>query len=124
MRMNFGRFRRCKMTYKASKYNYATQNEHGDYLICNLIAGINSLQTIPASSKALVELMLGKESVVGEELIPEIEKYAKMGFFVGNDIDEMFTIKTLYDEKVNSNLLNLIIMTTGQCNFRCKSSLK
>lgn len=108
------------MAYKVSKYNYVTTNDNGNYLACNLIRGLSSLQLIPADSKHLVDIILHGETTIDDTQVSQLRKYIDTGLIVDEKQDELFTIKSLYNDKVNANVLNLIIMTTGQCNFRCK----
>lgn len=120
MKQNFGKLRRCKMAYKVSKYNFITNNENGDYVICNLIKGPKSLRIIPTKYRELVDILSKSGTVITDSSNPELEQYRNMGYLTDENTDELETIDLMYDEVINEHNLQLTIMSTGQCNFRCK----
>lgn len=108
------------MMMKPSKYNYITRDENGDYLVCNLIKGRASLRRIHACDVSLVNVLESDKVLTDEHLTSGIKALAEAGFLINEQENELFMIDTLYENRVNMNCLNLIIMTTGQCNFRCR----
>lgn len=105
---------------KPSKYNYITRDDNGDFLVCNLVKGRESLRRIHARDACLVDVLESDKMLTDESMTFGIRALAEAGFLIDEQENELFIIDTLYENKVNTNCLNLIIMTTGQCNFRCK----
>lgn len=108
------------MKLKPSKYNYIVKTENEDYLICNLISGYRSLRKIRSCDADLIGLLESVEIMADDKQGNAIQSLCNAGFLIDEQENELFKVKTLYENKVYASYLNLIIMTTGQCNFRCK----
>ena len=108
------------MQLKPSNYNYIVKDDNGDYLVCNLIKGYQSLRRISSSDTDFVSLLSSADSLQCDYSDNIIQLFVDAGFLIDENENELFKIKVLYENKVYNNYLNLIIMTTGQCNFRCK----
>lgn len=107
------------MNFKPSQYNYVTEDKNGDYLICNLAIGMPSLRRIKKHRKKVVDYLLGKEANI-DLTESEVDLLNGTGLIVNSSINELHMLKAMHTDLINANKLNLIIMTTGQCNFRCK----
>lgn len=109
------------MGYKVSKFNYLINCEDGTMRMYNSLTGIDSLMIVDSPTKESVFSVLSGASSV-DDISAEIrEELLKRGYLVSQNKDEDYAVKlnmleTIYDEKY----LNLIIMPTEQCNFRCK----
>ena len=101
-------------------YNYITRDDNGDFFVCNLVKGLASLRKIHRCDDYLISILKSDSILPDDCQIPGIKALVEAGFLIDENENELFTIGTLYENKVNMNCLNFIIMTTGQCNFRCK----
>ena len=117
----FGKYRRCNiMTCKVSRYNYITKYDNDYYLIMNLLQGPGSMRVIPVASNELVDLLSKSDTIVNDSTIPDLEKFKNLGYLIDEEKNEILAVKDLYNNIIYDNSLSLIIMSTGQCNFRCK----
>lgn len=105
------------MYYKPSKYNLFTRDSENNILLANTLE--NKFVKITGENQEDIFNILNKD-VVGEE----IEKYPflkKYNFVVKESIDERKIADLKYNECVYSNnLLELTIIPTDACNFRCR----
>ncbi|MCD8380448.1 MAG: radical SAM protein [Lachnospiraceae bacterium] len=95
---------------KKSRYNYAVLNNNGQYLLFN------------TGNHALVELdSTCYQSYLSDNLSPDIsDTLSDMGFLVHDDVDELNQLRTIRDNYCQYYpQMNLTIMTTEKCNFRC-----
>ena len=110
-----------KMNYKVSMFNYVLNCEDGSLRMYNSLSGLDSLMIVGKSAKESVLSVLADTDSV--ESVPARIKEAliQRGYLVSDNKDEDYAVRlkmleTIYNEKY----LNLIIMPTEQCNFRCK----
>lgn len=107
------------MEYKASRYNYFTRNPAGELLMFNTYHGRDSFIKASGEQADRMEEGLsaqGNLALLKEEEIPLL---AEKGFLVPEDEDELVKLKLLRYNTVKDRILNITILTTGQCNFRC-----
>lgn len=109
------------MNYKVSMFNYVLNCEDGSLRMYNSLTGLDSLMIVGKSAKESVLSVLADTDSV--ESVPARIKEAliQRGYLVSDNKDEDYAVRlkmleTIYNEKY----LNLIIMPTEQCNFRCK----
>lgn len=105
--------------YKLSKYNFFTKNSSRQLLLFNSLNGIKSLYKIPQDMADLVRDVLASKRAITD--LPEtlIRKLIERGFIVDKRIDEDEYLKSYYLDKVGQSILNLTILPTEKCNFRC-----
>lgn len=109
------------MNYKLSSFNYILCCADGSLRLYNSMYGANSLIAISSQLKGEILSVLNGTSSI--DRIPEYikDELIKCGYIVPTDSDEDYAleiknIKTIMNEKY----LQLVIMPTEQCNFRCR----
>lgn len=109
------------MKYKVSSFNYISPCLDGTLRLYNSMNGMNSLLMVDRLLKDDVLSVLNGTLPV--DVIPEYVKAALIhhGYLVPENKDEDYAVKIKMAETVlDDKYLNLIIMPTEQCNFRCK----
>jgi len=100
---------------KPSMYNYFTENRQGELLIYNTFTG--SLGKINVGNADTVRYWLSeKPEIVDESLTDLYIKMVKLGFLVPEEQDEAIKMSLINRD---SNSMDLIILPTEQCNYRC-----
>ena len=105
--------------YKLSRFNYYTHNLQGDLLLYNSYIGVQSMLKIPAQLVEYYEPFFQQEKDLQELSEKQLEVFSQHGIIVPEEEDELAKLKLVRYNVVNSRILSLIILTTGQCNFRC-----
>lgn len=105
------------MLLKPSKFNYFTTNKNGDLLLFNSLKGMESLVKL---DKVLdKELIMALTNHHQSTKLSVHSDLIKKGIFVPETVNENL-LRTYYQlESQYANYLNLIIMPTENCNFRC-----
>lgn len=106
--------------YKLSKYNFHTWNDNEELLLFNSYSGADSFLKVEKNDSKLFESYFDNENDINS--LPEnvLAKLDSKGFIVPETEDEKQKLKLIYLSELNNSVLNLIILPTGQCNFRCK----
>ena len=106
------------MGYKASKFNFFTETTSGDIIIFNTYRGIDSIRKISSTKKDYFINLLRSEKIASDnsELFRSL---FDRGFLVDENCDEDQRLRLLYLNGINNGTLNLLILPTEQCNFRC-----
>lgn len=110
-------------TMKLSKYNFSTYDVEGNLIMYNFLTGIPSLTKIMKQDvNKFTQLFLTDaeiQSIACEGYSEAVNNLLQKGILVAADTNE----EVLYDAKcydeVYDSKLNLTILPTGQCNFRC-----
>lgn len=105
------------MRYKTSKFNILVDNKKGYILLYNACQGTKSFLKVRQNSNLLHYLEK-------EIIIPSNDECADIlinkGFIVPYELDETENLRELFERKINSKQLNLIISPTTNCNLRCQ----
>jgi uncharacterized protein len=110
--------RRTVMTYKPSKFNYIHTRGNGELRMYNSMGGTKSLSIIqPEQAEAIKRLL---KNGAGTEAGKYESFLINHGFLVPaeRDEDSLRTLRMM--EQTTDSTLDLIILPTEQCNFRCK----
>lgn len=102
--------------YKVSKYNTII-SKGKDILIYNSLKGIDSLCKLDAEKWNKLIKSIDAPNKKANELI--INDFIEKGIIIDSDLDEEILRKYKHNNVLNNNLLNLILMPTEKCNFRC-----
>ena len=103
------------MEYKLSKYN--TYIDLGEYLY---MYNSYSAKIIKISRKAMLYEKMKNRDVNSIEDIKSFKELLRQGFIVRYNEDEELKRKLHINDLVMNNKLVFTILTTRQCNFRCK----
>ena len=109
------------MEYKLSEFNYFLNCNNGTLRMYNSMSGVDSLLIVDKSIKEDVISVLN-----GSRSANDIPDYIRTelfnrGYLVPNDRDEDYELKIKRAANIlDKRYLNLIIMPTELCNFRCK----
>lgn len=110
------------MRYVKSKYNYFHSDADGNILMCNFVRGSSSFLKVKKSDgKAFNALIEADE--LGDSDLEKHGFYRELvdkGYYIGENEDELFNIRTLYYESTMAPILSLTVMPTEKCNFRCR----
>jgi uncharacterized protein len=106
------------MIYKPSKFNFIHKCENGELRLYNSLEGSKSLSIIPLerTEDTVALLENGAVSLNGGYEAFLIDH----GFLVPKERDEDSRRKLRMMEETTDSTLELIILPTEQCNFRCK----
>lgn len=104
--------------YKPSKFNYVHTCENGELRLYNSMIGTRSLSIIPPEHSNAVRALLKQGAVPGSGeydafLIPR-------GFLVPEERDEDRLCAQRVMSLTAGSTMDLILLPTEQCNFRCK----
>jgi uncharacterized protein len=106
------------MTYKPSKFNYVHHCDNGELRLYNSMIGTGSLSVIQADSAPLVLDLLKHGSDSRDET--EAGFLIDRGYLVPLERDEdRLRVQRVMEVTVGSTM-DLILLPTEQCNFRCK----
>ena len=105
---------------KVSRFNYYTENAEGDLLLYNTMKGAESLLKIREPYRQTVQELLDHRLEPEELPEPLRERLAAGGFLVPAEEDEGQKLKSLYLDCIDAPELELTILPTEQCNFRCR----
>ena len=105
------------VTYIPSKFNALTKTEDGGIVVYNSYTG--AIVNFEADEREEVMTALKRQ---GSPALDTEVKQALFdsGFIVKDTIDEMKRADLLHQSMHRTDMLHLILMTTEQCNFRCR----
>ena len=108
-----------KKKLKSSMFNYLIQNEKGDYILYNSYMGASKAKKILKKKKKQLEHYLSEAEIYPEE-DALLNALVQAGFIVNFEVNEKANRDLLRMQKIMDNKLQLILLPTEQCNFRCK----
>ena len=106
--------------YKLSQFVFHTESANGDLLLYNTLIGRASLLKIRKPYDEIIREVLCRRE--NPEVLPQrirnvlIEKE----FLIPEDWNEHQQLKALYIDCIDSPILELTLLPTEQCNFRCR----
>lgn len=105
--------------FKLSKYNIIFNNDDSTFIF-NSYSGLSSISKI--NKKDNVDLIDSFNNDFDESQFSEEQKSIlyKKGLIVEDNEDELEKVKYFYNKIVNGTVMNLTILPTRCCNFRCK----
>lgn len=104
-----------RVSYIPSRYNVKVQDEFGQWIIYNSFTG--AVGAIPKDKEVDI-LPLLKGECLGP-LEGEAKILEQKGFLVKRGIDETRRVSLMKQSRQSAKNLNLILMPTEECNFRC-----
>ena len=107
--------------YKVSKYNIKIKENDGKLYIFNAFKGINDIRYIE-SDHAIYDVFSNSSPIFDETQFSkdDIETLKNHGLIVDESEDEIQKAMFYLDEMIHGETLCLTILTTRNCNFRCK----
>lgn len=110
------------MRYVKSKYNYFHSDAHGNILMCNFVRGSSSFLKVNKSDVITFSNLIEADELSDSDLEKHgsYRELVDKGYYISENEDELFNIRTLYYESTMAPLLSLTIMPTEKCNFRCR----
>lgn len=105
---------------KLSKFNFYTTNTKGELLLFNTLVGTKSFIKIHKTSSNMIEDVLKRKCKledVPNECLKILREY---GYVIEDDVNEDDYINKIYVDKVADSKLELTLLSTEQCNFRCR----
>lgn len=103
--------------YKPSMFNYSFINDD-KLILYNSFKGTESIIEVDSSKVKIVQEWLTRESIdIDNE---DFRKLCEYGFFVQEDVNEKNLKNLMYAQRMCEPILDLTILTTKECNFRCK----
>lgn len=104
---------------KPSMFNYSTQIDN-NLVLYNSMIGISSICKVDDNKKQKVLSLLNAEQIESDEYDQDLKKLQEYGFLVNYEKNEKNARNLLYGQYVFDGVLNLVLHTTKQCNFRCE----
>lgn len=102
--------------YKPSRFNIQATDDDGSLFISNTYSG--AFLSIPESRAAETKELLKRGTNAIEKDLEQV--LVKNGFIVGNDVNELFRARMMHEiVGRKTDTLQLIFLTSEQCNFRC-----
>lgn len=105
---------------KLSKYNYYTRNDNQELLLFNTLNGTKSFLKVSRENASAAEAFLsgkGEKSGLSSSLYDELVKW---GYVIPEELDEDVLLRAIYVDSISDPRLQITILPTEQCNFRCK----
>lgn len=101
---------------KPSRFNYVIPN--GDMTL--FFNGLTeSFFEVPVARTEIYKEIIGSPTVYADTFKPFIEKMAREGFVIDDNIDEDSILESKYRKVRQEDLYHLMILPTYQCNLRC-----
>ena len=105
------------VTYIPSKFNALTKTEDGGLVVYNSYTG--AIVNFEAGEREEVMTALKRQGSTA--LDTEVKQALfESGFIVKDTVNEMQRADLLHQSMHRTDMLHLILMTTEQCNFRCR----
>lgn len=109
------------MDYKLSSFNYIFNCDDGSLRLYNSMYGSNSLMIVTPEIKDDILFVLNDINHVKNISECMKNELVKHGYLISKDKNEEYALKINNAKTIlNEKYLQLIIMPTEQCNFRCK----
>ena len=104
---------------KISKYNFTTWNQSEELLLFNTFVGTKSLIKVSNKTAKIVDQVLNHNLPI-KALPPSVyQELLNSGYIIPDERDENLVIKDIFLDYVCDSRLELTIIPTEQCNFRC-----
>lgn len=111
------------MNLKKSKFNYSIIDQEGNLIIYNFLRGIPSLTKVAKKDidkfSQLVLKNTGISNASSNGYTKAISSLIESGLLVDEKTDENVLLDAKCYNAIYDNKLQLIILPTGQCNFKC-----
>ncbi|PLR77947.1 radical SAM/SPASM domain-containing protein [Bacillus sp. V3-13] len=106
--------------WKKSRFNVRSMSKSGEVILYNSLSG--AIGIVPQKERGIADSLL-KKGVLSEEVVsktPLANDLIANGYFITSDTDEFQKAAELHHNYFNNEkALQLIIMPTEECNFRC-----
>lgn len=102
---------------KASMCNFVHESENGDLYLYNSLQGTKSLIFVNSRKASKIREMLSLE--YSEEEDEEYNLLVKNGYLIEDDADEQQAREYKFLKVVSEPRLNITILPTEKCNFKC-----
>ncbi|EKS7869171.1 SPASM domain-containing protein [Bacillus cereus] len=106
--------------WKKSRFNVRSITKSGELILYNSLTG--AIGVVPEDEKEIADTLL-KKGILNEEIISSVSLANDLitnGYFVTSDTNEYKQAAELHKHYFNNEkTLQLIIMPTEECNFRC-----
>lgn len=113
---------------KLSKYNYSIFDQEGNLIIYNFLRGISSLTKVLKKDIQKFSQLFLENTAISSELYKKhtitINNLIKSGILVDENTDENILLEAKYYNDIYNNKLQLVILPTGKCNFKCSYCLE
>ncbi|PWM27208.1 MAG: hypothetical protein DBX36_03120 [Oscillospiraceae bacterium] len=109
--------------YKFSKFNTYVENECGEMIIFNSLSITNAFCKLNPDNTIIFKEALNKKqaNLISENILGHL---LNRSMIVNDSIDEMKNLEYMKMQVItrtlSGNILGLIILPTGKCNFRCE----
>ena len=111
------------MNLKKSKFNYSIIDQEGNLIIYNFLRGIPSLTKVAKKDidkfSQLVLKNTGISNASSNGYTKAISSLIESGLLIDEKTDENVLLDAKCYNAIYDNKLQLIILPTGQCNFKC-----
>lgn len=105
---------------KLSKYNYCTYNKDNELLLFNSMQGTVSMLKVPQEYASCVHAALTKQVDLDSIDHNIYKELVDNKYIIEDTIDESAQLRKIYLDQIGDSQLQLTILPTEQCNFRCK----
>lgn len=100
----------------SSKYNILKKSENNEVTVLNTVSGKKII--LPINS-IILEKIKSRSAFSYSAFDEDIKKLYLDGFFVDSNEDEFEKLEKLYNQAINNPVLELTIIVTDGCNFKC-----
>ena len=108
------------MNYKASLFNNFVYTDNGDLLVFNAYIGTKTIGKVRKEHVNEFLKRIKSEDISQEFSNKDLQNFLERGYIIDASEDELEKIKYTYNSIVNGTTLNITIILTRNCNFRCK----
>lgn len=104
---------------KKSRYAIFLEKEDGSYIAYSTLSGAIIVFTEPSYINRLKKI-ISQEVIINNSNDDIIYMLKSKNFYISTFSDENLLVRNMYEESiVRSSLLDLMLIVTRQCNFRC-----
>jgi len=106
------------LKYTPSKYNICVDDRKENILLFNSLHGTKSFLKVNKENDIIK--CLDKEEIFPGNETTDVQMLINKGFIIPFGVDETENLRSVFDRRINSKQLNLIISPTEECNLRCQ----
>ena len=108
--------------FKKSIFTTYVINDQHMLIVYNSMVGSSSIMKFDENTSQQILKLFSRESITEHdgERVPFWGRLVSRNIFVNVNRDELRIAKTLLPGIIDSSTLNLCILPTGQCNYRCR----